>query len=67
MKIIVPDFGGTSAIEYLTTGFLNLIPYFRDMVEYFVKRGYQRGKSIRGAPYDWRLAAGEKFVDTTVS
>ncbi len=64
VKIIVPDFGGTSAIEYLVTGFLNLGPYFHDMVEYFVKRGYKRGKSIRGAPYDWRLAAGEKFAYT---
>ena len=32
--------------------------YFHDFVEYFVDRGYERGKTIRAAPYDWRLAAG---------
>eukprot|EP00731_Ephydatia_muelleri_P034178 Em0049g25a len=31
-------------------------------VEYFVDRGYQRGKSIRAAPYDWRLAADQLYV-----
>ncbi len=67
MKIIVPDFGGTGALEYLATGLVNLGPYFHGMIEYFVKRGYERGESIRGAPYDWRLAAGEKFVYITVS
>ncbi len=56
--MLVPDFGGTNGIEHLTTGLLNLVPYFRDTVKYFVDRGYEKGKSIRGAPYDWRLAAG---------
>ncbi len=54
MELIVPDFGGTSAFE-----FINIFPLFYEMVEYFVDRGYKRGKSIRGAPYDWRLAARE--------
>ena len=30
------------------------------MVDYFVDREYKRGKTIRAAPYDWRLAAGRK-------
>ena len=57
VDIRVPDFGGTSSVETLG----KLIPYLREMVEYFVDRGYQRGKDIRAAPYDWRLAAGDAF------
>ena len=37
------------------------MPYLHEAVEYFVDRGYKRGKTIRAAPYDWRLAAG-KFL-----
>ena len=34
------------------------LPYLNNFVDYFVERGYERGKTIRAAPYDWRLAAG---------
>ena len=33
--------------------------YFHTFVQYFVDRGYVRSKTIRAAPYDWRLSAGE--------
>ena len=60
MNIKVPGFGDTSSVEYLNPGLLkDTIEYFHDMVEYFVDRGYKRGKTIRAAPYDWRLAAGK--------
>ena len=58
VRIHVPGFGKTSGVEYLNTGWIDFLPYFHDMVEYFVDRGYVRGKSICSAPYDWRLAAG---------
>ena len=58
VKIHVPGFGNTNGVEYLTTV---LLPYLHEAVEYFVDRGYKRGKTIRAAPYDWRLAAG-KFL-----
>ena len=59
VKIHVTGFGKTSGVEYLNPGrIFNFVPYLHDMVEYFVDRGYVRGKSIRAAPYDWRLAAG---------
>ena len=32
--------------------------YFHTFVEYYVAKGYERGKTIRSAPYDWRLAPG---------
>ena len=60
VTITVPGFGGTEGVEFLTPGDkVNLVPYMNDLVEYFVERGYVRGESIRAAPYDWRLAAGE--------
>ena len=60
MTIDVPGFGGTEAVEYM--GRSNTYPYLTTFVEYFVDRGYVRGKSIRAAPYDWRLAAGQSEV-----
>ena len=32
--------------------------YFHTFVEHYVAKGYERGKTIRYAPYDWRLAPG---------
>ena len=54
----VPGFGETESVEQLGNG-LFYIPYLKDFVEYFVERGYERGKTIRAAPYDWRLAPSE--------
>ena len=48
-------------MEYLDAdlfGLLPIIPYLKDFVDYFVDQGYERDKTIRAAPYDWRLAAG---------
>ena len=57
----VPGFGETSSVECLddANDGACALPYMKDFVEYFVKRGYKRGVNIRAAPYDWRLAAGE--------
>ena len=58
VEMTVPDFGGTSAVECLSE-YCSIAKYFKEMVDYFVARGYKRGVDIRAAPYDWRLAAGE--------
>ena len=57
---LVPGFGNTSSIEYLdpTTPWLEPTQYFHDMVQHFVQLGYEPGKTIRGAPFDWRYSAG---------
>ena len=56
----VPGFGETSTIEYLdTTG---LIKYFAPMVETLVSWGYQRGETVRAAPYDFRYGPGKLHV-----
>ena len=58
MKVTVPGFGNTTTVEKLNQNGLIPIPYFSDFVNHFVERGYERGKDIRAAPYDWRLAPG---------
>ena len=60
VEIRVPGFGGTETVEYLSTGGdkLSITAYMNDLVDYFVKKGYDREKTIRAAPYDWRLSAG---------
>ena len=61
VEVRVPGFGETQTVEYQDTDDFDLLPefpYFIRFVNYFIDRGYERGKTIRAAPYDWRLAAG---------
>ena len=58
VTIEAPGYGETETVEFINTDNTIEIPYMNDFVDYFVARGYERGKSIRAAPYDWRLAAG---------
>ena len=61
----VPDFGGTSSIEYLdpSTKWFDTTNYFHAMVQHFVDKGYTRGKDIVGAPYDWRFSPSKNRYD----
>ena len=52
---MVPGFGNTETVEFLDE--FEVIAQFHEFVEFFVNKGYIRGKTIRAAPYDWRLAA----------
>ena len=59
VEVRTPGFGGTETVEYLDADKgSTMIPYWHAFVNYFVKLGYERNKTIRAAPYDWRLAAG---------
>ena len=64
----VPGFGSTDTVEYLNISIiddpihLESLEYLHTFVDYFVQRGYVRGKSIRAAPYDWRLAPGTHII-----
>ena len=64
VDIRVPDFGGTSSIEYLDPSitYFDTLNYFHDMVQWFVDKGYTRGKDIVGAPYDWRYSPSKLFL-----
>lgn len=58
----IPGAAGTdiSKVEHLDS--FRLEEYAKDMVDYFVARGYVRDFSIRAMPYDWRLAAGTVYA-----
>ena len=58
VTIRVPGFGQTETIEFVNSDDVVSVPGYNTLVQYFVDRGYVRGKTIRAAPYDWRLAAG---------
>ena len=62
VEVRAPGFGETGSVENLANDFLqtftDMVNAFEDMVDYFEDRGYEVGKTIRAAPYDWRLAAG---------
>ena len=60
MTISTSDFGKLSSLvdlsdiidQHASTNASNIL-------DYFVDRGYVIDKSIRAAPYDWRLGAGK--------
>ena len=60
----VPGFGNTSSVEYLDPAMPWFEPtqYFHAMVQHFVQLGYEPGKNIRGAPFDWRYSAGGRYL-----
>lgn len=68
----VLDYGGTQEIEFLTNQYgltrFKATVYFNSIVESLIGIGYERKKSIRGAPYDFRKAAyeNEEYFDKTV-
>lgn len=53
----VPGFGNTDTIEHLDTD--KLVPYFAPMVDALVSWGYERGVTVRAAPYDFRYGPGQ--------
>ncbi|XP_029991712.1 phosphatidylcholine-sterol acyltransferase [Sphaeramia orbicularis] len=57
VQVRVPGFGQTYPIEFLDGS--KLVGYFHTMVEHLVSVGYTRNETVRGAPYDWRLAPNE--------
>ncbi|XP_069183296.1 lysosomal phospholipase A and acyltransferase-like isoform X1 [Procambarus clarkii] len=62
----IPGFGNTSTVEWLSKDHLYVLSYFHDIVSSLIPLGYERGVSVRGAPYDFRKAPnemGEYFWD----
>ncbi|XP_065781682.1 lysosomal phospholipase A and acyltransferase isoform X2 [Muntiacus reevesi] len=56
VDVRVPGFGDTFSLEFLDPSKSSVGSYFHTMVESLVGWGYERGKDVRGAPYDWRRA-----------
>ncbi|XP_071398718.1 phosphatidylcholine-sterol acyltransferase [Centroberyx affinis] len=57
VEVRVPGFGQTYPIEFLDSN--RLAGYFHTMVQHMVNMGYIRNQTVRGAPYDWRVAPNE--------
>ncbi|CAG2171481.1 unnamed protein product [Oppiella nova] len=55
----VPGLGNTSTVEYVDPSRVPVSGYFNNLVDQLVKFGYERGTTIRGAPYDFRKAPNE--------
>eukprot|EP01116_Phalansterium_solitarium_P004607 TRINITY_DN1564_c0_g1_i2.p1 TRINITY_DN1564_c0_g1~~TRINITY_DN1564_c0_g1_i2.p1 ORF type:complete len:405 (-),score=131.04 TRINITY_DN1564_c0_g1_i2:364-1578(-) len=55
VEVRVPDYGNTTAVEYLTPP--DKTPLYHDLINMLVSLGYERGVNLRAAPYDWRLGA----------
>lgn len=58
VEVRVPGFGQTHPIEFLDTN--KLAGYLHTMVQHMVNMGYVRNETVRGAPYDWRVAPNEQ-------
>jgi len=55
----VPGFSGTHTVEWLDESMRFPSLYFATLVDALVSWGYRRGKSVVGAPYDFRKAPHE--------
>ncbi len=66
VQVRVPGFGDTNTVEFLDDNENEHSAYFQTLVEYFEGKGYVKGKTIRAAPYDWRLGASECYILMTI-
>lgn len=55
----VPGFGNSTTVEWLDPSHRSPTGYFKDIVNALVPLGYERGVSVRGAPFDFRRAPNE--------
>ena len=58
----VPGFGNTDTIEFLDTD--HLVKYFAPVVDNLVSLGYERGVTVRAAPYDFRYGPGKSYFSS---
>ncbi|GLJ28382.1 hypothetical protein SUGI_0558430 [Cryptomeria japonica] len=56
----VPYFGSTKGMQYLDPKFKTITPYMSLLVKSLEDAGYIDGKSLLGAPYDFRYGPGTK-------
>jgi len=59
VEVRVPGFGDPFRVEYLNPFKSSYAVYFANLADTFVTMGYQREKSLHGAPYDFRKAPSE--------
>ncbi|KAG9509956.1 Group XV phospholipase A2 [Fragariocoptes setiger] len=59
VEIRVSGFGKTEPVEYIDPAKVMGTGYFQALVEHLVSLGYERDRTIHGAPYDFRRAPNE--------
>lgn len=59
VSIRVPGWGSPEVVEWLDPTHASAGSYFKDIGNALVNIGYDRNKSLRGAPYDFRKAPNE--------
>jgi len=59
VEIRIPGFGKTHTVEWLDRK-KRAGKYFSDVVDMLVSIGYERGVTVKGAPYDFRKAGNEQ-------
>ncbi|KAG6540805.1 hypothetical protein Mapa_017829 [Marchantia paleacea] len=62
----VPYWGTTDGLEYLDPTFKSLASYMAPLVKAIKAEGYEVGKNLFGAPYDFRYAPGPYAADVAV-
>ena len=65
VDVIAPGVGNVTLLDTLDTyEELFTLHHYDKFTNYFVtNHGYERGKDLRGAPYDWRLAPGTLCIN----
>jgi len=65
----VPGFGSTETVEFLDPSLEWISGYMDKLVERLVESGYERGRTIAAAPYDFRYSPRSQpdFADRTVA
>ncbi|KAL3679048.1 hypothetical protein R1sor_022004 [Riccia sorocarpa] len=62
----VPHWGTVEGMEYLDPTFKSLASYMAPLVQGLKAEGYEVGKNLFGAPYDFRYAPGPYAADVAV-
>ncbi|XP_002739024.1 lysosomal phospholipase A and acyltransferase-like [Saccoglossus kowalevskii] len=62
VDVKIPHFGNTSSVEWLDPSKVSYGSYFAPLVDKLITLGYERGITVRGAPYDFRKAPNEGEV-----
>ncbi|KAJ7297080.1 hypothetical protein O6H91_Y081600 [Diphasiastrum complanatum] len=62
----VPYFGSTESMEYLDPALKSVSGYFANLVSGLKSKGYIVGKTLYGAPYDFRYAPGPYAADVAI-
>lgn len=64
VTIRIPGFGQSEVVEWLDPSITRSLAgaYFKDIANVLVANGYERNKTLRGAPFDFRKAPSKYSI-----